>query len=298
MCSASTVIAAECDHKMQEADSGIIEHTEFDPDTVERMISYVYKQTYDLPGDLELSIPVLPRKMAGGQDEEPTQSLEGINAKLVAHARVYGIGDFYDLPTLKLFARNKFVNAAGKDWSLGGFIEVVKAVHLCTGTTDRALREALRFVAMDHAEQLAEDDTFMTDLAELEDVQDFAADMLRQLVRHHTVSSILRAHEVTDLIEAQKELNFKLEALQEDYARKEEHMQSRIDKLAKEKAHSEQTTQTLIDALEDLPSECTSKRCDREFGALRFEQKGHSTYGPGMGDWAVRCKKCNARLIR
>ena len=56
ICSASKVLAGECDNPMREGQSGVMKHDEFGKDTVQRMISYIYKQTYEVEGEDQLTV--------------------------------------------------------------------------------------------------------------------------------------------------------------------------------------------------------------------------------------------------
>ncbi|KAK4910935.1 hypothetical protein LTR49_020461 [Elasticomyces elasticus] len=177
MCSASSVIAAACDNDMKEKETGVIEHDEYDTDTVERMIAYVYTQTYDVEKALYLTEHT--------EDLHAGTTLPDVNEMLVAHARVFAIGDYYDMPKLKDLAVENFLEVSRVGWEVEGFIEVIKEVNKLTSTDHPELRNVLRLIAMEHITELTKKDDFMTQLAGLKEGQDFAADMLRVVVLHH-----------------------------------------------------------------------------------------------------------------
>lgn len=68
-------------------------------------------------------------------------------------------------------------------WQQENFIEVVQEVYERTGARGQDLREALREATMMHIVELTKDDSFMTAMAELPNLQDFTAEMLRQMVQ-------------------------------------------------------------------------------------------------------------------
>ncbi|KAK5688196.1 hypothetical protein LTS10_000174 [Elasticomyces elasticus] len=162
---------------MQERNTGIIEHTEFDADTVERMICYIYTQAYCVGG-------------ATGAENELAETAEPalplpVNEVLAAHARVYCIGDYYNLPELRILAIDKFKEAALEGWKLEGFVDVIKEVYRLDGLAHSALRRALRDISIDHITELMQSDSFRGELATLEGAQDFTVDLLALSVLDH-----------------------------------------------------------------------------------------------------------------
>ncbi|KAK5702905.1 hypothetical protein LTR97_003851 [Elasticomyces elasticus] len=162
MCSASPVIAGACDNNMKEREEGVIEHNEYDADTVERMIQYVYTQTYDVD---KAGPSGAAEDMVKPAFHDTTSA--DINDVLIAHARVFVIGDYYDLPGLKVLAVERFAEAATAVWKLEGFIDVIKEI------------------AVEHITELMQSDEFAGNLATMEGVQNFTVDLLRSLVHHH-----------------------------------------------------------------------------------------------------------------
>ncbi|KAK5730471.1 hypothetical protein LTR15_000408 [Elasticomyces elasticus] len=180
MCSASPVIAGACDNNMKEREEGVIEHNEYDADTVERMIQYVYTQTYDVD---KAGPSGAAEDMVKPAFHDTTSA--DINDVLIAHARVFVIGDYYDLPGLKVLAVERFAEAATAVWKLEGFIDVIKEVYELTGPNHHEIREALRQIAVEHITELMQSDEFAGNLATMEGVQNFTVDLLRSLVHHH-----------------------------------------------------------------------------------------------------------------
>ena len=184
MCSASPILAAAFNMNMAESQTGVFEHTEYDADTVERMISYVYKTEYDLPQDVQVLVSA--PASADADEDNSTVSIPGPNAQLIAHTRMYAIGSYYQLPTLGLIALQNFASCTKARFETTGFIHVLREVDTHIRKDDRDFRDAVRTLALDNLIPLTQDNSFMIDLAEVGDVQEFAAEMLRQVVQDRT----------------------------------------------------------------------------------------------------------------
>ncbi len=126
VCSASAVHARECDGYMKERFTGRIMHDEFDAETMGRMLAYIYKRTYNVASEVQ--------DAAKDDGATPaTSDTSKVNECLIAHANVYGIGDYYEISTLKTLAADRFREAAESGRSVDGFIDVVRTV--CERTT-------------------------------------------------------------------------------------------------------------------------------------------------------------------
>lgn len=107
----------------------------------------------------------------------------GANARLTAHARMYAIDEYYQLPTLEGLASENFHHMAKTDFDTEGFIYDVKEVHDITPKEDKGLRAILQKTVQRNMERLVQDRTFMAHIAEHADLQDFAAGMRKLLAR-------------------------------------------------------------------------------------------------------------------
>ncbi|KAK5129240.1 hypothetical protein LTR08_003725 [Meristemomyces frigidus] len=298
MCSASPALAAAFNVDMTESQTGTIEHTQYDADTVERMITYVYKTKYDLPGDTQITVS------ATNRDTDYSNSitiLDG-NAHLIAHTRMYAIGSYYHLPTLKLLAAQNFASCTNGHFETGNFIHVLREVNTHISKDDRDFRDVVRTLALDNLIPLTQDDIFMADLAELEDVQDFAAEMLRQVVQDRTRdraawTSRERIH-VEQMLQRSVECALLRGQLEAEQAKSKADSEAASEASESTIKHLEGVMERLVDHLEVLPSECRNAGCDRVFGELRLERKGHPGRGRGEGDWELRCGRCRCRLCR
>ena len=198
MCSVSPFVAKSLKHEMKESRTGVLELEADDPDTVERLIQYIYTQDYTTnrttfgsdteSQEAQVQSDQHEEVFQSDQAAEPTDGAlrspqRSINEELIAHVKVYAIADFHDMPSLMSLAKGKFLQTAAFGWQIDGFIDVVAEVDMKTSRANRDLRNVLRSVAMDHVEQLVENDAFMEKLAELEQAQDLACDLLKHMVR-------------------------------------------------------------------------------------------------------------------
>jgi hypothetical protein len=217
LCPQSEVISTQCDIDMRERRTGVIEHEEFDDDTMKRMIAFAYKKEYDttrrpkyeLAEDVEdsiidmYSLTIGDAPTTGGvslpQDDVDAPTLDENPAELstadkcVIHARVYGLADYYDMPELRDHAYNCFVGVTNHelaDADLKGFDNVAREVCKTTmrddGSTGNSFGSPFRsgflsLVAL-YAPKLAANSEFTVALCE-PDLQDSAAEIFCALAR-------------------------------------------------------------------------------------------------------------------
>ena len=298
MCSASPALAAAFNVNMTESQTGIVEHTEYDADTVEHMISYVYKTDYKLPEDIQLTVSTPVREEP---DDSTIIAISGSNAGLIAHVRIYAIASYYQLPTLKILALQNFAFHTKDRFETGDFIHVLREVSRHISKDDVHFHAAVRTVAVEHLTELTLDSSFMADLAELEDVQDFAAEMLRHVVRTHRRACALQEMENVRRDVQISELETECAKLKGEL--KDERAEWEATSVRSSKAwegdlrHLEDVMQRLVDDVKALPSKCRNANCERVFGELRLERKGFQGRS-GEGNWEVRCGRCRCRLCK
>ncbi|KAM0710983.1 hypothetical protein Q7P35_001722 [Cladosporium inversicolor] len=329
LCPQSDVISRLCDIDMAEKRSGVIEHVEFDAETVERMIDFAYKKEYDvtrrpkyeLGEEVEDSITVIhslaieDAPTAGGitlpqgeadadatvPKEEPAEF--STTEKWVIHARVYGLADYYDMPELREHACSCFMEVADhelEDSDLEGFDEVAREVcktnmredGSARYTNDSPLHSGFLTLLARYAPELAPEPNFSAVLCE-PDLQDSAAGIFGVL-----------AQRIADL-EAERDVNtstFEAEkaTFQRSVATAKADAESRIfvansgRQMAEGKLeHTESVMERLVKSLRTLSGDCANSNCSNHFGSLALEQKGN-------GEWQVRCgvRRCRARLNR
>ncbi|KAK3672901.1 hypothetical protein LTR78_007254 [Recurvomyces mirabilis] len=314
LCSASKVLSKACDKKFEEGATGVVERTEFDADTVERMIEYIYKQTYHVdspaPSTESSSLSSTESTPSSEDDTDGTEDDQApsepyntagkpsinTNTALIAHARAYAIGEYYELPTLQQLAMEKFEAEATSSWSINGFIDVIREVNAISGLEDRALRNKLRGVAMDHIDQLVDNDDFMTKLAELPDVQDFAADMLRATVRHQNDKFTKLDEKMRGFLQQLETAEPQIEQLMKRVTNLTAEVESNQHGADAVRTDARRAFHAFQKSIRELPSSCKNERCGREFGKLQFESAGHAGVSGLCSDWWVRCAKCKCHL--
>jgi hypothetical protein len=178
MCSASKLVSNECDSNMRESQTNVIKHEEFDEDTVDSMISYVYTGKYTVDGEYDLR-----KEIFGGDRElgEMPKVPKSINDLLITHINVYAIGNYFDIPALKTAAAARFSAASGFGCNTDGFLDVVRAVWKYAPHPEDELREKFRMYAAYNRVKLRLHDDYVRELAEQDDTRGFAEEVLHQI---------------------------------------------------------------------------------------------------------------------
>lgn len=240
----------------------------------------MYERTYKVEGEDQLHVGDRTSSDSGGGDEE--RSPTDLNGILLAHIQTYAIGEYYDIPTLKTFALERFTAATSSGWQLDGLVSVIKAVDERIRHDDRALRDVLLSHLVKHATELQETSSFMDELSEAKDIHHFTADLFQ-----HTVRQWMHDRREGELRVADRDRQNKLE----------KELFNHVDKVAKsweEKfKEKEADLSNLLQAVKAVPKECRNKTCDREFPALTYEHKDSPKEG-----WMVRCTKCKCKLVQ
>jgi hypothetical protein len=184
-----------------------------DPDTVERMLLYLYTCDYD-DGISKLveaatcskkeeadgegqSSPVRTSQATPGIDTAKTVPTESPEEKaavevsegesnmkeslLLNNVMVYAIAERYDISELKELAKAKFLSQADTLLSSHEFPEVVKTIYTSTLSKDRGLRDIVSQVCVKQVRELMEDQAFQGIIS---DVGDFGIDILREALKH------------------------------------------------------------------------------------------------------------------
>lgn len=329
LCPQSDVISKLCDIDMVEKRTGVIEHEEFDADTVERLIDFAYKKEYDatrrpsyeMVQEVEDPIAAMDSLSIEDAIEDPTitggvtlpqdntdatkideESIElSPTDKWVIHARVYGLAEYYDMPELRDHAYDHFVSVANdelEDSDLEGFDKVAREVCKTTVRQDGSagysydspLRSGFLSLVARYAPKLALDANFSAALCE-PDLQDSSADFFGVLAKR--IADLEDERDVnTSTLEAEKA------ALQQSMATVKANLESKIyvansgRQMAEANLeHKEGVMQRLITSLRELLESCPNSHCSNEWASLTFEEKGN-------GEWQVRCgsRRCRARL--
>ena len=296
VCLASSTLAVETEAGVTESLTGVVKHTNFDADTVQRIIDYIYKTTYQLAEDLKVTIEL--KGESGEADREAAKvaeivTLTGTSARLIAHVRMYAIGEYYHLSTLKILAKENFTNSIDPvSFETAGFIHVIRQVKEHIGVNGDEIRDALHTIALSNISKLTKDVDLMKQLTELDDVQDFAADMLRQMVRHQILDKEAHAQQLAKKDQEIHVKNVEVQRLRRECEEEIRRASERADGYERSSQRIQEVMDRLVEDLEGLPSECRNSKCDRTFGDLSIERKGRS----GEGNWEMRCARCRCRL--
>ncbi|KAI6788303.1 hypothetical protein KC361_g9120 [Hortaea werneckii] len=157
---ASPVLDRACNNGLLESHTGIIEHNEFDVDTVERMVEYVYKTNYQLPTAPTIRVPSHMPGKTGARDE---LTVIGTNAKLIMHTRRLQ----QDLQSP----------------AIDGFIYVVREINAIVLTDETGVWGITRGVCFRNIAKLMNDGFFVTAMASFPDLQEFTALLLHQVIK-------------------------------------------------------------------------------------------------------------------
>ena len=128
----------DCTTKLSHAQEGVLGHINLeddDPELVEKMILYLYKCDYP--------------NGAGG------------DRPLVLHAKMYALGDKYDIEHLKHLSRDYFSGFLDGHALDDDFVNAVATIYNTTLPSDRGLRDCVAPKMKEHWGELRADDKFM-----------------------------------------------------------------------------------------------------------------------------------------
>lgn len=268
----SRVLTQACRNGFLESRTGVVEHIQYDADTVERMIKYIYTADYQLP-----TLPTIqvPNHMPGSNGAPDETAIIGTNAKLFIHARLYAIANYYDIPALRDLALRRF-RALTQPLILEGFIYVVREVNEIVPKDENGLWGVTRDIFLGNITKLASDRFFVTAITSFSSVQEFAALLVPQL--------------------AQKQ-----EKQEREFERKLERKDAEIRRIKghhdKNATHTKDVLETLIRVVGRLRGGCP-QGCGNSDGFCRVRRKPHPTFGKGEGFVEVKCASCKAVISK
>lgn len=159
----------------KEGRTGIVALPDDDPQAVKLMILYFYYLDYpkgptaskgalQTPNGGVSTTDVLtnwdwgqPTKARGGPKKKPGISTQlerepGISdvPNLTTHAKVYALGEKYDIKGLKTVALEKFKKEANVHWDSDDFITAIEEVYTSTVANDRGMRNAVVEAIYEH----------------------------------------------------------------------------------------------------------------------------------------------------
>jgi hypothetical protein len=175
---------------MKEATTGTINLDDDDPLMVAKMIDFLYKTRYDddraideevLPDIADQHSAVTPHASSTveAQDHQSAitapQPTEYIKGPLVTNAKVYILGDKYDITSLRDAASRKYKEKLKDMWNHHTFAESAKIIYDNIVSENDALKEAIIEVIVKNMSQLLKRDDFLSTLRSNGDI---ATDLL------------------------------------------------------------------------------------------------------------------------
>ncbi|KAF5597191.1 ARM repeat protein [Fusarium pseudoanthophilum] len=138
---------------LQESSERVIEIMDFDPAVVRAMAHFLYCFDYESPAD---------------------------SSAMIFHAKVYQIGDKYDIQALKRLAATKYRTSIDAGWGTDSFPWAIELAYTTTPPGDRGLRDIALQIAAQEIGTLMSQDVFCKMLSANADL---AADIIRRLHR-------------------------------------------------------------------------------------------------------------------
>jgi hypothetical protein len=173
--------------------TGTIDLEDDDPSMVAKMIDFLYKTRYDDDRTVEeedlddmadqettskLGLPSTEAQISTVSDVV-SHSRNAVTGPLVTNAKLYILGDKYDIPSLKEVAARKYKDVVKDRWESNAFAESVSLIWEGIIQEEDALKEIMADVAHGHMGQLLGRVEFVSVLRSNADI---AVDFLRAVV--------------------------------------------------------------------------------------------------------------------
>ncbi|KAI7319637.1 hypothetical protein KC315_g9666 [Hortaea werneckii] len=270
----SPVLARASSNGFLESHTNVIEHVQYDADTVERMIEYIYTVNYELPTAPTIRVPSY---VPGGNGATTNDlAIIGVNAKLIIHARLYAIANYYDIPSLRDLAFRRFKQDI-QTYNPEGFIYVMRETNELVSKDDTRLRGIIHDLCFRNIDRFVSDSFFMTALAGLPGLQDFTVRLLG---------------EVTRAKEGQKR------GLERQLERKDTEIREAKEDRDGTATHTYDVLTTLIDVVRKLPARCPRGRCGNNRGCYKVRRLTDKRHGKGEGFVEIKCGSCKAVISK
>ncbi|KAI7692304.1 hypothetical protein KC353_g18693 [Hortaea werneckii] len=281
---------------------------DFDQHTIERMLCYIYAGDYDLQQTEEL-----PQKGVAAEDQakEPIKSfaddvvespspssltlvyagprpLRSKDHAAVSHIRLHAIGKRYEVTGLAALALEK-LRCPETFIAAGNFVDVLRVAYQYSAEETDDVRDELFAVVLAQIDNLAADQVFLTQLAEVEELREFAAQLLPHAfkfsaVRHsksedeHAKLLALK-NETIRLMETEVEMHdaradiylAKFCAVREKYDG-EVTKNERLEKLLTERSKQLEVATAKIAGLESAPSQDPAQNEASETEIIRLQE--------------------------
>lgn len=294
---ASPILKAACHNGMRESQTGVVEHKTFDADTVERMLEFIYTRDYEVPWRPTVATGAIRTPELNSDAEEVL--VTSTSAWWIAHTRMYAIGDYYQLPTLKDQALVRLQNAAVDPFELHDFANVLKEAYKLIGKHETDFHHMIQTFCRENVIVLTLEKTFMAALAEAPEMQELTASLLGQVTREleeeGLYSRALEASQKGDLNIARSNAEMaqqRIEREREDHAKVTAALRSQVD-------HCQAVIKGLMDNVGRLPLRCPNIRCSSTNKApWKLQRQAHADYGEGTGFVEIQCGRCGHKLSK
>ena len=181
------VIARLCgsNERLQSGDSIVLVHTDFDAQTVERMLNFIYVNDYDVTMDTS----------AGASNSTANSP--------IAHALTYAIASRYGLPDLKALSMTKFTSPETYI-EASDFAELVETIYTSTAPPDDDMCKEIVAIAASRINELSTCSAFNEAIATNPELQCFLAELLPVLV-HQFHNKVSRSNEQQNIMDTQRD---------------------------------------------------------------------------------------------
>ncbi|GAB1726533.1 hypothetical protein NU195Hw_g2458t1 [Hortaea werneckii] len=293
---ASPILKAACQNGMKESQTGVVEHKTFDADTLERMLEFIYTRDYTVPW-------TTPDVMTGAirtseSDSEADEVLViGTSARCIAHTRMYAIGDYYQLPTLKNRALEEVQKVAAAPLELRDFVYVVREACKLIGKHETDFHRIIQTVCRENVMELKRDKKFMAALAKVADMQEFSASLLGQVIQElakekldSLTTKVFQEMHLNDARSDVERLQRRIGWERQDHIEAMETFRAQMD-------HYQAVTEKLMDDIVNLPLRCPNMQCrDTTKAPYTLQREPHATYGDGFVE--IQCERCGSKLSK
>ncbi|KAI7157904.1 hypothetical protein KC349_g5298 [Hortaea werneckii] len=281
---------------------------DFDQHTIERMLCYIYAGDYDLQNTEEL-----PQKGVAAQDQakesiknfagDVVESLSPSSLTLVyagprplrskdhaaiSHIRLHAIGKRYEVTGLAALALEK-LRCPETYVAAGNFVDVLRVAYQYSAEETDDVRDELIAVVLAQIDNLAANQVFLTQLAEVEELREFAAQLLPHAFKFSAVRHLKSEDEHAKLLALKNETMRLMETevemhdaradiyLTKFYAMREKYdgevtKNERLEKLLTERSKQLEVATAKIADLESAPSQDPAQNEASETEIIRLQE--------------------------
>ncbi|KAM0400562.1 hypothetical protein ACHAPZ_005631 [Fusarium culmorum] len=271
VCPQSSVITAALSGGFQEAASKVLTVTEFDVNTVQHMISFLYSGDYQIsskrdkpgsddgnPQDEDSNDAADHAPQASSHLSEPVETVETVE-DLFAHLRVNAIADYYNIQNLVQLANKKIRAILDLVQNTEVFPRIIQQISTSNG--DPNIRSIIASAAVTRIKELCNLAAFQ----ELELKQDFSSKMFQACSeRMETLERRLHDAQANVVM---------YQALRDD-----------------ERQAKQSVIEEMDNSMEILKQTAGCRNCEETFGS--YFEKGGSEGNPS---YLLRCKVCRCR---